>query len=34
MLTIRDKYGVEFRFCDKKHTGEAIIDILGGTTNG
>lgn len=30
MRTMERKYGCEFRFCDKLHTGQRIIDILGG----
>lgn len=33
MLTISDRYGVEFRFCDKNDTGAEIIRILGGGEN-
>lgn len=28
--TIRKKYGVEFEFCDKRHTGQRIVELLGG----
>lgn len=28
LCTIRDKYEVEIRFCDKRHTGEVIRDLL------
>ena len=28
MLTMVEKYGIEFRFCDKRHTGQAIVRIL------
>ena len=28
MLTMQEKYGVEFRFCNKKDTAKIIIDIL------
>lgn len=30
LCTIRDEYGVEIRFCDRKNTGKEIIKILGG----
>lgn len=30
MLTMEQKYGCEFQFCDKAHTGKKIIEILGG----
>ncbi len=30
LCTIRDEYGVEIRFCDRKNTGKEIIRILGG----
>lgn len=29
LCTIRDRYGVDFVFCQKKETGEKIIEILG-----
>jgi len=28
MRTMADKYGIEWRFCDKDHTGEKIMEIL------
>ena len=28
--TIRDKYGVQFAFCDPANTGEMIVRLLGG----
>lgn len=28
MLTMVEKYGIEFRFCDKRHTGQEIVRIL------
>lgn len=28
MQTMTDKYGVEWQFCNKKHTGKRIIEIL------
>ena len=28
MCSLRDKYGVEWQFCDKQHTGRRIIQIL------
>lgn len=30
LCTIRDKYGVDFHFCDKQHTGYEIYRLLGG----
>ena len=30
LTTIKDKYGVEFLFCDKAETGRRIVEILGG----
>ena len=30
MLAISARYGVDFLFCDKRHTGKRIIEILGG----
>lgn len=33
MCTMRDRYGVEFEFCEKKDTGKRIIEILGGVIN-
>lgn len=30
MRTMERKYGCEFRFCDKLHTGQRIIELLGG----
>jgi len=33
MRTLERKYGCEFQFCDKLHTGKRIIEILGGETN-
>jgi ERCC4-type nuclease len=30
MTTMERKYGCEFMFCDKLHTGKRIIEILGG----
>ena len=29
LSTLERKYGVEFRFCDKRNTGKRIIEILG-----
>ncbi len=29
LCTIRDKYSVDFQFCDKRETGSRIIQILG-----
>lgn len=29
LCTISERYGVEFRFCDKKETGRMIVSILG-----
>lgn len=28
LLTIRDRYSVRFEFCDKRHTGEKIVELL------
>lgn len=28
LLTIRDKYGVQFEFCDKLNTGKRIMELL------
>lgn len=30
LTTIQQKYGCEFRFCDKAETGKKIVEILGG----
>ena len=30
LCTIRDRYSVEFVFCQKEETGQKIIDLLGG----
>ncbi len=30
MRTMEQKYGCEFHFCDKLHTGKRIIELLGG----
>ena len=29
LCTIRDRYGVRFEFCDKRRTGQRIVEILG-----
>jgi hypothetical protein len=34
LCTIRDRYGVEFRFCEKKDTGATIVQLLGGDESG
>lgn len=34
MRTMSDKYGVEWAFCDKDHTGKKILEILGWQTEG
>lgn len=34
LCTIRDRYNVDFVFCQKEETGQKIIEILGGKTNG
>lgn len=34
LCTLSDKYGVRFEFCDKPHTGERIIELLGGEFHG
>lgn len=33
MVTMSEKYGVEWVFCDKKSTGQKIIELLGGGTD-
>lgn len=30
LCTIRDRYGVDFHFCQKKETGKKIVELLGG----
>lgn len=30
LLTIKEKYGCEFLFCDKSQTGRRIIELLRG----
>ncbi len=30
MVTMNEKYGVEWVFCDKKETGKRIVELLGG----
>lgn len=34
MSTMQKTYGVEWQFCDKNHTGQRIIEILGGGSDG
>lgn len=34
LITIRDKYGVQFEFCEDFHTGRKIVELLGGDPNG
>jgi len=34
LVTIRDKYGVRFEFCDDFHTGRKIVELLGGDPDG
>lgn len=34
LCTIRDRYGVDFHFCEKKDTGRKIVELLGGETDG
>lgn len=34
LCTIRDRYNVDFVFCQKEETGQKIIEILGGRTDG
>lgn len=34
MSTMQRTYGVEWQFCDKNHTGQRIIEILGGGSDG
>lgn len=31
LTTIRDKYGVDFVFCNKEETGRKIVELLGGS---
>lgn len=33
MKTMEKKYGCKFMFCDKLHTGQRIIELLGGEKN-
>ncbi len=30
LKTMQERYGVEFRFCDKKDSGQIIVELLGG----
>ena len=30
LLTMQNKYGIEWQFCDKRCTGKRILEILGG----
>lgn len=34
MITMQEKYGVEWRFCYRKNTGKVIVEILEGESNG
>lgn len=34
LCTIRDRYGVDFYFCDKQDTGRRIVELLGGAVDG
>lgn len=34
LLTIKNKYGVQFEFCEDFRTGQKIVDLLGGASNG
>ncbi len=34
MNTMRERYGVSFRFCNKEQTGAMIVKLLGGETDG
>lgn len=34
LCTIRDRYGVDFYFCEKQETGRRIMELLGGGTDG
>lgn len=34
LKTIKERYGVDFEFCDKRHTAKKIVEILGEETNG
>ncbi|MDU6263762.1 MAG: hypothetical protein E6600_04600 [Anaerocolumna aminovalerica] len=33
MVTMQEKYGVEWVFCDKKETGKRIVELLGGISS-
>jgi hypothetical protein len=33
LLTMQNKYGIEWLFCDKRCTGKMIVEILGGGQN-
>lgn len=33
METMSEKYGVQWLFCDKVHTGQMIVELLGGVEN-
>lgn len=33
MATMSEKYGISFEFCDKKETGQRIVELLGGKKN-
>lgn len=34
LCTIRDRYGVDFYFCEKGETGKRIVELLGGEIDG
>lgn len=34
LCTIRDRYDVDFYFCEKAETGKRIVELLGGDTDG
>lgn len=34
LCTIRDRYEVQFEFCEKRQTGKRIIELLGGDVSG
>lgn len=34
LCTIRDRYDVDFYFCEKAETGKRIVELLGGGTDG
>lgn len=34
LVTMQERYGVQFAFCDKRHTGKKIIELLEGARSG